>query len=170
MVGVHSRESFEQATLEALGELYESRYHAFLRLAEAIVREVETAHDVVQEAFALAIRGRSGFRGEGSLEAWIWRSVVNVARSALRARGAHARAVEELPDAPSLDGRAADDRTRRIIAGLPERQRLVLFLRYYADLDYRGIATALDIRPGTVAATLNQAHAAVRRHLEEVSA
>jgi DNA-directed RNA polymerase specialized sigma24 family protein len=44
----------------------------------------------------------------------------------------------------------------------------VLFLRYYADLDYRRIAEVLEIRPGTVGATLNQAHAALRRLLEEV--
>ena len=49
-----------------------------------------------------------------------------------------------------------------MIADLPERQRLVLFLRYYADLDYRQIADALGIRRGTVGATLNQAHAALR--------
>jgi DNA-directed RNA polymerase specialized sigma24 family protein len=30
-------------------------------------------------------------------------------------------------------------------AALPERQRLVLFLRYYDDLDYRSIADALDL-------------------------
>jgi RNA polymerase sigma factor (sigma-70 family) len=57
---------------------------------------------------------------------------------------------------------------REAVAALPERQRLVAFLRYYADLDYRGIADALGIEPGTVGATLNQLHAALRRVLEEV--
>jgi RNA polymerase sigma factor (sigma-70 family) len=51
---------------------------------------------------------------------------------------------------------------------LPERQRLVLFLRYYADLDYAAIADALEIKSGTVAATLHTAHAALRRQLLEV--
>jgi DNA-directed RNA polymerase specialized sigma24 family protein len=44
----------------------------------------------------------------------------------------------------------------------------VLFLRYYADLGYAAIADALGIQPGTVAATLNHAHAALRKLLEEV--
>ncbi len=44
----------------------------------------------------------------------------------------------------------------------------MLFLRYYADLDYRAIAEALEIRPGTVGATLNQAHSAMKRVLKEV--
>ena len=44
----------------------------------------------------------------------------------------------------------------------------MLFLRYYADLDYATIADTLGIAAGTVAATLNAAHQALRRQLEEV--
>jgi DNA-directed RNA polymerase specialized sigma24 family protein len=43
-----------------------------------------------------------------------------------------------------------------------------VFLRYYADLEYRAIAHVLEIEPGTVAATLNAAHRALRERLEEV--
>ena len=53
------------------------------------------------------------------------------------------------------------------VAALPERQRLAVFLRYFADLDYRSIATALDIEVGTVSATLAAAHAALRRAYTE---
>jgi RNA polymerase sigma factor (sigma-70 family) len=76
---------------------------------------------------------------------------------------------------PASVPRAAD--TNRIDGGahevdawlavLPERERLVVFLRYFADLDYRAIATALDVKVGTVSATLHAAHAALRRSLEE---
>jgi RNA polymerase sigma factor (sigma-70 family) len=55
---------------------------------------------------------------------------------------------------------------RRWVAALPERQRLVVFLRYYADLDYCAIATALDVEVGTVSATLSSAHRALRKQLE----
>ena len=59
-----------------------------------------------------------------------------------------------------------------VAPGRPPRQVLVtardvaLFLRYYADLDYASIAAALGIKPGTVAATLSAAHAALRKELE----
>ena len=56
---------------------------------------------------------------------------------------------------------------RAWVASLPERQRLAIFLRYFADLDYRSIATALDVQVGTVSATLATAHAALRRAHEE---
>ena len=56
---------------------------------------------------------------------------------------------------------------RESLGLLSERQRLVLFLRYYADLDYTSIAETLGVRRGTVSATLNQAHASLRRLLSE---
>ena len=48
------------------------------------------------------------------------------------------------------------------VAALPERQKLVVFLRYFADLSYVEIAEALEIRVGTVSATLNCARRPLR--------
>jgi RNA polymerase sigma factor (sigma-70 family) len=45
---------------------------------------------------------------------------------------------------------------------LPDRQRLVVFLRYYADLDYRSIAEILGVARGTLAATLHAAQEQLR--------
>jgi RNA polymerase sigma factor (sigma-70 family) len=78
------------------------------------------------------------------------------------------RVVPALDVAVSSNGHRETDDIRPLLAALPERQRAALFLRYYADLDYRGIAEALNVAPGTVAATLNAAHGALRRQLEEV--
>ena len=52
-----------------------------------------------------------------------------------------------------------DAAVRALIAALPELQRLAVFLRYYADLDYRTIGEVLEIEAGTVSATLAAAHA-----------
>jgi RNA polymerase sigma-70 factor (ECF subfamily) len=57
---------------------------------------------------------------------------------------------------------------RALIAALPERQRLAVFLRYYADLDYRTIAEVLGIETGTVSATLAAAHRTLRHAIEGV--
>jgi DNA-directed RNA polymerase specialized sigma24 family protein len=66
------------------------------------------------------------------------------------------------------DGSRSDfDALRRRVAALPERQRLAVFLRYYADLEYRAIAEILGIETGTVSATLSAAHAALRPEVEE---
>jgi RNA polymerase sigma-70 factor, ECF subfamily len=150
---------------EQIEAVYRSRHAQLVRVAWAIAGDREGAHDAVQEGFARALRARSSFRGHGSLEGWLWRAVVNAARDRRRAR--------TLVPAEALPERAAaaedDDHggVRAMVMRLPERQRTVLFLRYYADLDYAAIAAALDIQPGTVGATLNAAHAALRAMAEE---
>jgi RNA polymerase sigma factor (sigma-70 family) len=53
------------------------------------------------------------------------------------------------------------------VALLPKGQRLIVFLHYYADLDYGAIAEAIGVSTGTVGATLHTARASVRRRLEE---
>jgi RNA polymerase sigma-70 factor, ECF subfamily len=150
---------------DVLEELYRRRFGDFLRVARAITDDDALANDAVQEAFARALRS-TGYRGEGSAEAWVWGIVVNVARATRRGSPAPPAGVDQVvelrPDEPGHD-------FRRWVMQLPERQRLVVFLRYWADLDYAGIARALEIEVGTVSATLNAAHAALRRAFEEVS-
>jgi RNA polymerase sigma-70 factor, ECF subfamily len=149
------------ARLAALETLYRRRFPVFLRVAIAVLRDEDRARDAVQDGFASAIRDRTRFRGEGPLEAWVWRMVVN---AALRMK----RPERPVPGEHALNGSAPEVDVRSPIAALPERQRLVLFLRYYADLDYRAIAEVLAISPGTVGATLHAAHATLRQKLEEV--
>ena len=89
-----------------------------------------------------------------------------VVNAALKERGRRRHA--ELRDLELATPVEEPTRVAESIARLPERQRLVLFLRYYADLDYASIATTLQISTGTVGATLNAAHASLRRLLQEV--
>ncbi len=70
---------------------------------------------------------------------------------------------------PSTNGHPVDELGLRAwIAVLPERQRDVVFLRYYADLDYRTIAQLLELEVGTVSATLSAVHTKLRKALKEV--
>jgi RNA polymerase sigma factor (sigma-70 family) len=150
-----------RAELEAL---YRSRYERFLRVALAVVREEAAAHDAVQEGFARALKGLEGFDGEAPLEGWVWRIVLNAALAARRVQPLLSGEMDVAADQPSGD----EFGIRAWISRLPERQRMAVFLRYYADLDYRSIAVALEIEVGTVSATLSAAHAALRRELKEV--
>jgi RNA polymerase sigma factor (sigma-70 family) len=145
--------------------IYRRRLPELRRVAAAVSGDRLAAPDIVQDAFVRAVRDLESFRGGGSLEGWLWRIVVNLARN-------HAR--DERPVA-ELPGELADDRNGRVDPGegrvatavlsLPERQRLVLFLRYYADLDYGAIAQALEISPGTVGATLHAARSVLQKRL-----
>lgn len=163
------------ACLDSIESIYRAQFHRFLYVATAITGGVESAADAVQEAFASAVRHRHEYRGDGPLEGWLWRMLINAARKQTRQQShlvEYAVAAERtgVPDANG--GHRRDDvpsEVRALVAALPERQRLVLFLRYYADLDYHRIAEALAISPGTVGATLNQAHAALRPLMKEAS-
>jgi RNA polymerase sigma-70 factor (ECF subfamily) len=139
---------------DQLEALYRDRLPEFTRAAAAIAGDAESGRDAVQEAFAKALRKRRRFRGDGNLEAWVWRIVVNAARDAGR------RGRRKLASVSPVEARAEE-------LGLPlellsDRQREVLFLHYYADLDYTTIAQALGISPGTVGATLSAARRTLR--------
>jgi len=150
-----------------LEDLYRGRYRHFLRVATAIVGDEASGHDAVQDGFAQALREQQSFRGEGPLEAWVWRTVVNAALASRRRRLAR-REAPEAAGIANVNGQAGESGVRTWVVALPERQRLVVYLRYYADLDYRSIADALGVEVGTVSATLSSAHQALRRSMKEV--
>jgi RNA polymerase sigma factor (sigma-70 family) len=154
-----------EASSAEIEAIYRERFRAFLFTVTALLSDGEAALDVVQDGFALALRRRASFRGEGSLEAWLWRIVLNVARDRRRSR----RRQEPFMPLEFFAASEPSDELRAALLALPERQRLAVFLRYYADLSYRQIAEALGVRAGTVAASLNAAHASLRRNLEEVA-
>jgi RNA polymerase sigma-70 factor (ECF subfamily) len=110
-----------------------------------------------------ALRERRSFRGEGSLDAWVWKIAVN---TALKRRRVLVRE-EELEAEPAAGAApSADPSIREAVLALLPRRRLVIFLRYFADLSYREIAEIVGISEGTVAATLSQAHRELARRLE----
>jgi RNA polymerase sigma factor (sigma-70 family) len=149
-------------------ELYEREFVAFVRVARAITADREAAVDAVHDGFVAAIRAGASYRGDGPFEAWVWRAVVNAARKARRAtrNGDVPLDTGDVID-PSGEDRLGDPLAGVLLA-LPERQRLIVFLRYYADLDYRAIASALEIEVGTVSAALSAAHRSLRKALQEV--
>ncbi|MGN6797173.1 MAG: RNA polymerase sigma factor [Gaiellaceae bacterium] len=147
----------------AIEAVYRADFARFARFARAVTGDRESALEAVQEGFADALRKADRWRGGGTLEAWIWSCVLNRARKARPHPAPAARA-----DLPAR--RETDPDLRARLAALPERQRLVVFLRYFADLGYAEIAATLGIEVGTVSATLHAAHTALRRQLEEVTA
>lgn len=153
------------ATARQLEALYRERFEHFARVASAICGNLDQGRDAVQTAFTTAVRERRAFRGTGPLEAWVWRIVVNEARRL--AREPVTLPLENL-GAVAANGRPDQSGISAFVAALPERQREALFLRYYADLDYRTIADVLGVEVGTVSATLSAAREALRKKLEEV--
>jgi RNA polymerase sigma-70 factor (ECF subfamily) len=151
-----------------IATLYQSRYVGFRNALAMLTGNYESAADVVQEAFAEALRQRRGFRGEGTPEAWVWSIAARIALRE-RTRGTREPISSDGGDPegdmvfiePIHDPLVAD-----ALRTLPERRRLITFLHYFADLSYEQIAEICDVTPGTVAATLAQARDALRAVLE----
>jgi RNA polymerase sigma-70 factor, ECF subfamily len=157
------------ASVEAIEAIYRAEAPRLQRLAAAVA-DAGAAGDVVQDAFALALRRRASWRGDGPLEAWLWRLVLNAAHDAERRKVRRQRLTARLNRFLDREGavdasvdRALDDPLRR----LPSRQRSCVVLRYYGDLSYAQIAHVMGIEVGTVGALLSKAHAALRAELEQ---
>jgi RNA polymerase sigma factor (sigma-70 family) len=162
------RGSPRDEALAAIEAVYRDRFAGFVRFAQAITREEQSALDAVHDGFVRAVRYRSGLRDRESAAGWICRIVANEARKR-RSEAARRTAGAAAPDVvASSNGHHEAALVRAALAALPERQRLALFLRYYADLDYAGIAEALGVARGTVSATLHAAHSNLQTQLKEV--
>jgi len=150
------------ARAQAIENVYRTRYVAFRNALATVTGDRESARDAVQEAFSAAFAQRRGLRSEDALEAWIWKIALRVALR-IRARRNDLALVDaldpQLPD-PQLDAELAD-----AVRKLPPQRRLILFLRHFADLSYRQISEICEVSEGTVAASLSEAHAQLRREL-----
>ena len=146
--------------IDELEGLYRRQLKEFTRAATAIAGDPELGRDAVQDAFAKAMRSRRRYRGEGTLEAWVWRIVVNAARDARR----RSRPTAVLPE---LEAHDRSSGRRLPLELLTPRQQEVLFLHHFADLDYATIGAALGISAGTVGATLSAARKTLRGALQK---
>jgi len=157
------------AELDAIEAVYRERFASFVRLARAITGDEQTALDAVHDGFVRAVRYRSGLRKADSAAGWICRIVLNEAKK----RAADATRYVPVPDEEldvvvATNGHRERGALEAALAALPERQRLALFLRHYADLDYAVIAETLGVTRGTVSATLHAARANLETQLKEV--
>jgi RNA polymerase sigma-70 factor (sigma-E family) len=137
-----------------------------------LVRDTQTAEEVVQDAFIAMHDGWERLRDADKALAYMRQAVVNRSRSVLR----HRMVVEKNQQKPSPDMPSAEhgalallERSAVIAAlrRLPERQREVIVLRYYADLSEAEIASAMKISRGAVKSHTSRGMAALRAALEQ---
>lgn len=142
-----------------------------LRAVLAGIGDLDTAQDLVDEAFARAWASWRTVGSHPAPQAWVVRVALNASVSVWR------RKRRELPVAAEVMASLADptdaglgDRlvAREILTALkrlPLRQRQVVILRVFLDMDTAGTAEALGMAPGTVTAHLARAMAKLRSEL-----
>jgi RNA polymerase sigma-70 factor (ECF subfamily) len=150
------------------------RYERAFRTAVMICGNHSDAEEAVQDAFLRVWRFRDSLPADERRNAWLYRVLVNACYSKLRQEvprrerervrlDARAHLPGVIASAPADGPDLAAEQSVMALAlettlrDLPEALRVVVVLRYYADLSEREIATAIRRRPGTVKSRLHEA-------------
>ena len=177
----------DEAAFRLLIERYQGQ---LLRLAASLVASSAVAEEVVQETWLGVVRGIGGFEGRASVKTWLFRILVNQARSA----GAreHRSIPLDLGHEPAvpparftrtgtwasppvtwtdeaderLSAKVLAGRIRHLLHRLPEAQRQVFLLRDVQGLPSRDVGDLLGISDGNQRVLLHRARSAMRGMLE----
>jgi RNA polymerase sigma-70 factor (ECF subfamily) len=144
-----------------------------------------TAKDVTQDVFIKLMTMISQFQNRSEFTTWLYRVVTNACldrkRSLRRFLFFGSPQELELPAArlgsSGVGSSSAEERyirseveesVRTAIAGMKPKLRMAILLKYFDDLSYDEIATALGCNKGTVASRLNRAHQILARKLSHL--
>ncbi|MDH4278403.1 MAG: sigma-70 family RNA polymerase sigma factor [Acidimicrobiia bacterium] len=153
-----------------------------LRIAVVALGSSTDADDVAQDAFVKVHRALPGFDLTAPFRPWLYRIVVNTARSRqrtgrridnlrLRVSAFDAASSTATADGPADIAVHLDQRRRLVdaINRLSADDRLILTYRWYEQLSEAEIADALDCPAGTVKSRLSRAMQRLRTELTEMS-
>ena len=175
---------------DAFATLVERHHAPMIRLALSFVRRREVAEEVVQDTWLGLLRGLDRFEGRSSLQTWLYRILVNRARStgvreqrsvAVADPGATLEAAAfgrdgswAAPPAPWVDdvddrlsAPAMKSRILELIELLPSAQRQVVTLRDVQGLSSVAVCDVLDITDGNQRVLLHRARTWVRQMLAD---
>jgi len=161
----------DRDAFRAVFELHKDRVYS---IALRFSGDPAAAMDVAQDTFLKLFSCIRDFRGQSTLDTFLYRLVVNACLDRRRKDRRLLPLVEEwaatllAKDAnPSeeLLRNELSDRVRSAVEKLAPELRMVIVLRYTEGLAYDEIAEALGCSPGTVASRLNRAHKLLERRL-----
>lgn len=164
----------------AFAALVEAHQSAVFGTVLRLVHDREVAAEVSNRAFAKAYEHLAGYDESRPLGAWLVRISANEALNELRSRrrdaahtfgGAEAEGeLEQVSGAPDpgevVSRRERNTEIREAVDRLPEAQRVVVVLRYFAELPYADIAELTRQSVNNVGVTLLRARERLRRDLE----
>jgi len=169
---VHAPASRAWDASDTVTEIYTTHYNQLVRLAVMLVHDVQTAEEVVQDAFEAMHMAWRRLRDSEKALSYLRQAIVNRSRSVLR----HRKVVELHPPKPAPDEQSAEHAALTLIErsavtsalrSLPGRQREAVVLRYYGDFSEADIATAMGISRGAVKSHTARAMAALKTILEQ---
>ncbi len=160
----------ERPAASGLDELFVRHAPDALRLAFLLTGDADLAQDLAQEAF-IKVAGRFGhLRDRGAFEAYLRRTVVNLAMSHHRRRRVERRYLAGVAAAGQAVSPGPDtgrrDELRAALAELPIRQRAAVVLRYYQDLPEAQVAESLGCSVPAARSLVARAMDVLRERIE----
>lgn len=172
----------------AFGALVQRYQRPMAALVSRMTGSPEDVDDIVQELFLRAWKGLPRFRGEAQFSTWLYRIAVNTAikyRNKNRQEAAQTVSTEEisggldrLQAAEAVSGggdplteverHERDERIRRAVQALPEKQRAVLVLHYFDGHSCEEIGKIVGCSVGTVWSRLHYACKRLKETLKEL--
>ena len=130
-------------------------YQKYYRMAYSYVRNEADAMDVVQEASYKAIYNASKLRNPEYVDTWIGRIVINAAMEVLRKAGRYEQEIAD--EDASYETQFGDLDLREALDHLDPKDRSIIELRFFEDLDLNSIAEMLGENLSTVKSRLYRA-------------
>jgi RNA polymerase sigma-70 factor (ECF subfamily) len=163
----------EAAQRDSLGftAIVEEYQAMVFSIAFHFLQDRATAEDVAQEVFLELYQRVSTIQSAAHLTFWLRRVAVH--RAIDQGRRRKHRSETALEDAPEVAGAnpmrecdpMLDSQVQRTLAALPEKQRMIVVLRYQEDLGPAEIAELLQMPVNTVKSTLHRTLEELRRSL-----
>ena len=146
-------------------EFFRASWDPCLRAVAASTGDLVLAEDQLAEAFARAWVSWQKVSRHPAPRAWVVHTALNAGASWWRRRVRERPLAEHDVGAPARPATGLDSAVLAAVRRLPARQREVLVLRVFLDLDIETTAAQLAIAPGTVRAHLSRAVTALRTEL-----
>lgn len=153
---------------DRLVALYQAHASDGVRLAYVLTGSRETAEDITQEAFVRAGRRIVGIRNPQHAKAYLFRTIVNLARGQGRRLLSGRRALGRLQSPGPAHMPAIEERDELWgeLLTLPHRQRAAIFLRYYLDQSEAQAAETLDCSLSAIKSLVSRGLRTLRNSLE----
>src|SRR5579863_901908 len=167
---------------DSFGLLLNRYRRPLIRYFCRMVRDQALAEDLAQEVFLRVYQARERYQPEARFTTWLYRIATNLALNALRdRRDAEMPAEPESGEGDPPEARIVDARPtieqhlilsereraiRQAVESLPDNQRAAVILHKYQEVDYRQIATILEVSESAVKSLLFRAYETLRARLE----
>lgn len=165
-----------QGDVKQFESLFRSSYASLVRYAKTLIKDQDSAEEIVQDLFFRLWQGKEKIKIESSLNGYLFRSVHNKCLHYIEHNRVVERHAEEISarqrdsqETPSdiLHYKELQARVAKILERLPERCGRVFCMSRFEGLKYSEIAEKLSVSIKTVESNMGRALKEFRKELTE---